>query len=122
MPSAQGELEGPGSRARLGAGGIWGRKDATPNAILRSLGKRPAVCGALLGPLLVAPESFESFHVDHEQIDVLGLVLVHIDDMTYKLTHGVLALWDLFDEHGVSEALNPLRASAVPGSDIAARD
>ena len=60
-----------------------------------------SLCGALLGPVLVMPDGFDRFRVGD-------------DEMQYKLDHGALALWDLFDEHGISEALDPSRPSVAP--------
>jgi hypothetical protein len=72
------------------------------------------LCGALLAPPLVGPEGFERFTAGDREISVLGVIPLHADEMQLKLDQGTDALYDLLDEAGVTEILDPQRPSVVP--------
>jgi suppressor of fused protein SUFU len=71
------------------------------------------LCGAIVLPPLLGPEGFETASVAGRQINVLGVVPIHADEMELKLEKGTDALVDLLDQAGLSELLDPGRRSVV---------
>lgn len=71
------------------------------------------LCCALLCPALLPPDAFDELTVGDDTVEMLGVIPLHRGEMAYKLDHGSSALWDLLDEHDVSEALDPGRQSVV---------
>jgi hypothetical protein len=66
-----------------------------------------------LTPVL-GPEGFERAEAAGREINVLGVIPLHDDEMDLKLRKGAEALVDLLDEAELSELLDPARPSVVP--------
>jgi len=72
-------------------------------------------CGALVAPPASMPEGAEELLLtDGRRIDLLAVIPLWPDEMALKLKKGMERLLLLFDEHGVSEVLEPRRPSVVP--------
>ncbi len=68
----------------------------------------------LLPPVTIAPE-FHQLEIDEKKtIHFHAIIPLHVDEMDLKLKHGANALFDGFDNHRVTEILNPSRVSVVP--------
>lgn len=76
------------------------------------------LCGMILLPPVAAPPEFQELRVsDDKTIYFHALVPLHADEMDLKLKKGAGALFDGFNDHGVSEILNPARPSSLPAAD-----
>lgn len=72
------------------------------------------LCGAMLLPPITTDEEFWELAADDEKrIHFFGVVPLHADEMELKLKEGADSLFDGFDEHGVSEVLDPGRPSTA---------
>jgi len=72
------------------------------------------LCGAMLLPPITTDEEFWELPIDDEKrIHFFGIVPLHEDEMELKLKKGAEALFDGFDEHNISELLDPGRPSTV---------
>lgn len=72
------------------------------------------LCGAMLLPPITVDEEFWELPIDDEKtIHFFGIVPLHQDEMDLKLKEGAEALFDGFDEHGISELLAPGRSSTL---------
>ena len=61
------------------------------------------------------PDDFRELDVGEGRIvNFYGVVPLYEDEMDFKLEKGAEALFDLFDEHGVTELVAPDRPSVVP--------
>jgi Suppressor of fused protein (SUFU) len=70
--------------------------------------------GVLLLPPITLPEEFQELVIDSQKtIYFHSVVPLHSDEMELKLKKGAEALFDGFEKQGVSELLNPMRASVV---------
>lgn len=70
--------------------------------------------GALISPPVLAPVGFERFDVsDGRVVHIYAVVPIHGNEMELKLESGADALWDRFDEAGVTELVDPGRESVV---------
>jgi hypothetical protein len=72
------------------------------------------LCGALLAPPLIAPEGFSTLTVGEREIQFLGVMALHADEMQLKLDKGLDRLVDLLAAADVTELLEPDRPSVVP--------
>ncbi|MDH3399291.1 MAG: suppressor of fused domain protein [Acidobacteriota bacterium] len=71
--------------------------------------------GLILLPPLSVDEGFRELEIDAEKtIHFHAVVPLYKDEMDLKLREGVDALLDGFDEHEISELLDPRRPSTVP--------
>jgi hypothetical protein len=70
----------------------------------------------LLPPITTDEEFWELPIDDEKRIHFFGIVPLHADEMELKLREGAEALFDGFDEHGISELLDPARPSTVKNS------
>lgn len=76
--------------------------------------KNTELCGAMLLPPITTAEDFWELPIgDEKRIHFFGVVPLHQDEMDLKLREGAEALFDGFDEHNVSELLDPARPSTV---------
>jgi Suppressor of fused protein (SUFU) len=72
------------------------------------------LCGALISPPLLVPDGFEQLQVsDDRVVHFYAVSVLHRDELEYKLEHGAEALWERLDEAGVTELVDPARASVV---------
>lgn len=72
------------------------------------------LCGAMLLPPITVDQEFWELPIDDEKtIHFFGIVPLHQDEMDLKLKEGAEALFDGFDEHGISELLDPGRPSTL---------
>lgn len=70
--------------------------------------------GAILLPPITLPPAFHELVIDDEKtIHFHSVVPLHDDEMDLKLKKGAEALFNGFDESGVSEILDPSRESSV---------
>lgn len=74
-----------------------------------------ALCGWVLLPPLTLPSAASEVELDGGRVDLFGIVALHQDEMDHKLAHGVDALFDGFERHGVSELLDVDRPSSLSG-------
>lgn len=73
------------------------------------------LCCALVAPAILVPDDFRELDVGEGRIvNFLGVVPLYEDEMDFKLEKGTEALFDLFDEHEVTELVAPDRPSVVP--------
>jgi glycerophosphoryl diester phosphodiesterase len=71
-------------------------------------------CALILPPVL-EPEEFARFKTsDGRTVHVYAVVPIHADEMQLKLDKGADTLMTLFDEHDITELLDPRRASVAP--------
>jgi hypothetical protein len=75
--------------------------------------KDTELCGALLAPPVTAPDGFSRFAAGDRDVRVLGVYLLHADEMKLKLDRGTDALYDLLEEAGVTETVDLQRPSVV---------
>lgn len=75
------------------------------------------LAGMLVLPSTSVPEELHTIRARDGSIDLFTLWPIHADEMQYKLTHGVEALVDAFEAAGVSDIVDPQRASAI-GPDL----
>jgi hypothetical protein len=69
----------------------------------------------LLPPITIV-EEFRELRIDDTKTTHFHAVIpLHSDEMELKLKRGAEALFDRFDQHGVSEILDPGRRSVVKG-------
>lgn len=72
------------------------------------------LAGVLVAPPVCLPDEFATLQrADGEKIEFLAVVGVTAEELKLKLRKGVDSLLDLMDEGGVSELLDPGRASLV---------
>jgi Suppressor of fused protein (SUFU) len=71
------------------------------------------LCGVVLLPPLRLPDGFAPLQCGERRVNFLGVVPLHADEMQAKLDHGLDVLIDPFDQAGVTELLDPARASAL---------
>jgi hypothetical protein len=73
-----------------------------------------ALCGALIGPSLLTPETFDEVRLpDGRTVHVYGVLALHRNEMEFKLQKGADALWERFEEAGVTELVDPNRESVI---------
>jgi hypothetical protein len=73
-----------------------------------------ALCAAALMPPMSLGEDAWSFkRPDGELVFFWAVVPLHLSEMKYKIEHGADALMDLFDKHGVTDRIDPLRPPVV---------
>lgn len=69
--------------------------------------------GAIVLPSLSAPRAFDTLRIDADkQIVFYAVWPMFAGEMDYKLKHGSNALIDLFEKHGVTDAVDPGRKDA----------
>lgn len=70
--------------------------------------------GLLLAPPITFPPEFMTANIrPDKQVRFLAVIPLYTEEMQLKLKDGADALYDLFDERGVSELLDPKRANVV---------
>lgn len=70
--------------------------------------------GVILLPPITLPDAFGELVIDAEKtIHFHSVIPLHPDEMDLKLQKGAEALFDGFDQHGVSEILDPNRKSVA---------
>ena len=72
------------------------------------------LCGALIAPMLFAPDGADTITYGDRSISLFGVWTLYDEEMRFKLAHGFDALIDKLDEARVSEIVEVDRASAVP--------
>jgi hypothetical protein len=73
-----------------------------------------ALCAAVLLPPMSLGEAAWSFkRADGELVYFWAVVPLHLNEMKHKIEHGADALMDLFDKHGVTDRIDPLRSPVV---------
>jgi hypothetical protein len=71
-------------------------------------------CILLSSPILFDSD-FRTLEISgSKKIHFLSLIPLYPEETNYKLEHGIDALYDRFDKNGISELLNPQRASCCP--------
>ncbi len=72
------------------------------------------LCAAMLLPPIRTEEGFRELRIDDDKtIHFFAIVPLHQDELELKLKEGAEALFDGFDEHRVSELLDPSRPSSL---------
>ncbi len=70
------------------------------------------LCGVVLAPPILSSQEFWSLDIrPGKRVHFFAIVPVYAEEMEFKLKHGGQALLDQFDEHEVSELLDPRRAN-----------
>ena len=73
------------------------------------------LCCAFVAPPVAAPDEFAEMLVgDGGSVRILAVVPLYEDEMRLKLERGADALYDLFDEHGITDVVDPTRPSIAP--------
>jgi hypothetical protein len=72
------------------------------------------LCGALVGPQVMAPDEFKLLQHGEREIHILAVYPLHADEMQLKLDKGTDALYDLLDDAGVTETVDVDRPSVAP--------
>jgi hypothetical protein len=69
---------------------------------------------ALIAPPVLAPENFGTLELDDgRSVRFLGVIPIYEDEMRLKLDKGADALYDLFDEHELTDLVDPRRPSVA---------
>jgi Suppressor of fused protein (SUFU) len=71
------------------------------------------LCGAIVATPLLAPEAFRVLERPAGPTRFYGVVPLHAAEMEFKLDQGADALYDRLADAGVSELVDPSRASTV---------
>jgi Suppressor of fused protein (SUFU) len=71
------------------------------------------LCGALIAPPLQWPDGAEALEIEDGPLHFYGVIPLHKDEMQLKLEQGVEALYDPFDEAGISELVDAERPSVL---------
>lgn len=80
----------------------------------RPLADTTGLSGWVLLPPMSLPASGRHVELpDGSTLDLFGIVALHPDELDRKLADGIDALYDGFDEHGVSEVLDIRRPSSL---------
>lgn len=74
-------------------------------------------CGALVAPVASLPTDAQDVGEGEERVRLLSLVLLDAAELTFAQQHGVEALYEQLDAHGVFERVDPDRPSVVPAAD-----
>jgi Suppressor of fused protein (SUFU) len=73
-----------------------------------------ALCATVLLPPMSLGEAAWSFkRADGKPVYFWAVVPLYLSEMKYKIEQGADALMDLFDRHGVTDRIDPLRPSVV---------
>jgi len=73
------------------------------------------LCCALIAYPLLAPREFNTLELGNgRSVRFLGVIPIYEDEMRFKLEKGSDALYDLFDEHEVTDLVDLNRSSVVP--------
>ncbi|MEM8874737.1 MAG: suppressor of fused domain protein [Planctomycetota bacterium] len=96
----------------LGAGHTVPNGDP-PEPLHESTALIGSVC---LPPLFVGGDGFGTVQVGDRTVHLYQLLLLHADEMQYKLDHGLDALLDRLEEAKVLPIVDPQRPSCVAGS------
>lgn len=73
------------------------------------------LCCALIGPPLLAPESFGTLALpDGRVVRFLAVIPLFEDEMRLKLDKGADALYELFEKRALTDLVDPNRPSVVP--------
>jgi hypothetical protein len=73
------------------------------------------LCCAFIAPPVAAPDDFAELLVgDGRSVRILAVVPLYAEEMRLKLKRGSDALYDLFDEHGITDVVDPTRPSVAP--------
>ncbi len=84
------------------------RDDTTPYA------PNTRLCAtAILPPLTLGEDAWVMRREDGNDVYFWSLLPLHMNELQFKMQHGMDALLDVFDKRGVSDMIDPARRSAV---------
>ena len=93
---------------------LWSMHTIPNGAPPEPMAANTSMTGIMLLPPITLPQDFHELTINSDKtIHFHGVIPLHSDEMELKLKKGAEALFDGFDRHGVSEILNPTRASVV---------
>jgi Suppressor of fused protein (SUFU) len=67
----------------------------------------------MLLPSIVFDEAFHSLELENKTIDFYTLIPLYSEEVKHKLKHGAEALFEGFEEQGVSDVLDLNRTNTV---------
>ncbi|AWB43067.1 hypothetical protein DCC85_01690 [Paenibacillus sp. CAA11] len=75
--------------------------------------------GIVLLPPIQVPESFGELQMDEERsVNFYSIVPLYPEEMDFKLKHGINALLERFDEHGITELVDLKRKNVCKPSSL----
>lgn len=93
---------------------LWGMHTVPNGDPPEPYSSNTELCAAMLLPPIRTEEGFRELRIDDDKtIHFFAIVPLHQDELELKLKEGAEALFDGFDEHRVSELLNPSRPSSL---------
>lgn len=96
---------------------LWAMHTIPNGDPAESFAQNTDLAGVMLLPPITTSEGFHELKISEEKnIYFHAIIPLHNDEMELKLKKGAEALFDGFDQHGISEILNVGRASVVPKS------